>query len=78
MIPAYLPLYDNVYDHCMTLEPTGKYNTFCECGFVQEIIFFTDHSLEYIEYSEDTDWLYPPKVNTKMSLSGKNRIKPFP
>lgn len=55
MIPAYLPLYDNVYDHCMTLEPTGKYNTFCECGFVQEIIFFTDHSLEYIEYSEDTD-----------------------
>lgn len=68
MIPAYIPLYDNVYDHCMIPEPTGKYGTFCECGFVQEIIFSPDHRLEYIEYSEDTD------CHTRMNWERENNF----
>ena len=68
MLLLYLPLFDNVHDHCMTLEPTGKYNTFCECGFVQEIIFSSDHTLEYIEYSEDTD------SHTRMKWERKNNF----
>ena len=68
MIPAYFPFYDNVYDHCMALEPTGKYGTFCECGSVQEIIFSPDHRLEYIEYSEDTD------CHTRMNWERENNF----
>ena len=43
---------------------------------------FLDDAKEWLSYAEAdlgvATRLYPPKVNTKMSLSGKNRTKHLP